>query len=313
METSCVNYSRDYVGSPSVVALDSEHCVVADATGQVTVISLTTKGVLSRVFVGVEGGYTSCLLRSLRAGPRGSKTVAVATRGGYAAVVHFGRQVVEKIHPQQGGSVNAVAISPDGQFLAVGTGHYPPSGDAPPARIEIWSLPLFGAPQYRSFAAVPGVCVDAIVWSRDGYLIACATGLRSQKGGTIAQFDASQLRPVSFFDTAWCTTGRLDYLDRGSSNNHLAVVFRGAFRVLEAWHGQEAWRADSADVPDLLQDFDHDPENQEIGLTSGVILDSFDGKQKRHFLAMKDCTSIAVRPGGGFLGASNRGRVYCWD
>ncbi len=313
METSCVNFSRDYVGSPCIVALDHEHCVVADATGHLTVINLITKGILSRTFVGIAGGHTSCHLRSLRAGPRGSRTVAVATRGGYAAVVNFGRQVVEKIYPQQGGSVNAVALSPDGQLLAIGTGHYPPSGDSPPSRLELWVLPAWGEPQYRSFAALPGVCIDAIAWSRDGYLIACANGLRSQKGGTLAQFDASQLRPVSFFDTAWCQSGRLDYLNRGSPNSHLAVVFRGGFRVLDAWDGKEAWRVDSTEVPDLLQDFDHDPENQELVLTSGVILDTFDGTQKKHFLAMKDCTSIAIRPGAGYLGASNRGRVYCWD
>lgn len=178
---------------------------------------------------------------------------------------------------------------------------------------RLWVLPAWGSPQHRSFAALPGVCIDAIAWSRDGYLLACATGLRSQKGGTIAQFDASQLRPVSFFDTSWCNSGRLDYLDRGSSNSHLAVVFRGGFRVLDSWNGKEAWRVDSAELPDLLQDFDHDPKNQEIVLTSGVVLDPFDGTQKKHFLAMKDCTSIAIRPGGGYLGASNRGRVYCWD
>ncbi len=313
METSCVNYSRDYVGSPCIIPQDHERCVVADATGHLTVINLTTKGILSRAFVGVEGGHVSCNLRSLRAAPTASRTVAVATRGGYAVIVDFGRQVVEKIYPQQGGSVNAVALSPDGQFLAIGTGHYPLSGDSQPARLELWVLPAWGSPQHRSFAALPGVCIDAIAWSRDGYLLACATGLRSQKGGTIAQFDASQLRPVSFFDTSWCNSGRLDYLDRGSSNSHLAVVFRGGFRVLDSWNGKEAWRVDSAELPDLLQDFDHDPKNQEIVLTSGVVLDPFDGTQKKHFLAMKDCTSIAIRPGGGYLGASNRGRVYCWD
>jgi hypothetical protein len=313
MDTSCVHYSRDYVGSPCIVAQDPELCVVGDATGHLTVINLTTQAILSRAYVGAEGGHASSNLRSLRAGPRGSKTVAVATRGGYAAIVHFGRQVVEKVYPQQGGSVNAVAISPDGQLVAIGTGHYSLSGDPPPARIEIWNLPLFGAPQYRTFAALPGVCIDAIAWSRDGYLIACAAGLRSQKGGTIAQFDAAQLRPVSFFDTPWCNSGRIDYLNRGASNSHLAVVFRGGFRVFEAWDGREAWRVDSTEVPDLIQDFDHDPDNQELALTSGVILDAFDGSQKKHFLAMKDCTSIAIRPGGGYLGASNRGRVYCWD
>ena len=82
---------------------------------------------------------------------------------------------------------------------------------------------------------------------------------------------------------------------------------------MDSWYGKEAWRVDSSAVPELLQDFDHDPENQEVVLTSGVVLDPADGAKKKQFLAMKDCTSIAIRPGGGYVGASNRGRVYCWE
>jgi hypothetical protein len=312
METRCVNYSREYVGSPCIVPQDREHCVVADGTGHLTVINLTTEHILARIFVGVMGDNACCNLRCLRAGPQGSKTVAVATRGGYAVVADFDRQVVAKVYPEQGGTVNSVALSPDGQFLAIGTGHYPHLGDSQPAHIELWALSENRAPEYRTFAALPGVCVEAITWNRDCDRIACATGLRSQKGGSMAQLDSSQLRPVSFFDSSWIGSGRLGYLDQGSASRHLAVVFRGGFRVLDSWNGKEAWRVDSG-LPDLLQDFDLDPENQEIVLTSGVVLDSVNGSEKKHFLAMKDCTSIAIRPEGGYLGASSRGRIYCWD
>jgi hypothetical protein len=312
METRCVHYSREYVGSPRIVPRDREHCVVADATGHLTVIDLATEHILARIFVGGMGGNVCCNLRSLRASPGGLRTVTVATRGEYAVVVDFDRQVVETVHPEQGGTVNAVALSPDGQSLAIGTGLYPNSGDPEPAHIELWTLPEDRAPEYRSFAAFPGVCVDAIVWNRDGGRIACATGLRSQKGGSIAQLDSSRLRPISFFDTSWAKSGRLIYLDRESNSSHIGAVFRGGFRVLDSWTGKETWRVDRPDAPALLQDFDHDPENQEIVLTSGVVLDSFDGAEKKHFLVMNDCTSIAMRPGGGYLGASSRGRIYCW-
>ena len=164
--------------------------------------------------------------------------------------------------------------------LAIGTGSYPLSGDPAAGPHRALALSEDGAPEYRSFAALPGVCVDAIAWNRDGDRIACATGLRSQKGGSIAQLDSSQLRPVSFFDTSWADSGRLGYLDRGSTCSHLGVVFRGGFRVVDSWNGKEAWRVDRAELPDLLQDFDHDPENQEIVLTSGVVLDSFDGARR---------------------------------
>jgi hypothetical protein len=44
-----------------------------------------------------------------------------------------------------------------------------------------------------------------------------------------------------------------------------------------------------------------------------VVLDARDGSERSRFLAMKDCTSIAARPGGGYIGASSRGRIYCWN
>ncbi len=311
METRCVHYSREYVGSPCIIPQDHEHCVVADATGHLTVIHLTTEHVLARIFVGVTGGQLTGNLRSLRAGPRGLN--AVATRGGYAVVVDLDRQVVSKVYPEQGGTVNTVALSPDGRFLAIGTGSYSPSVDAQPARIELWELSDDRSPEFRSFAALPGVCIDTIVWNRACDRIACASGLASHKAGFIVQFDASQLRPVSFFEASWAGSGRLEYVDRESPSSHLAVLFRGSFRVVDSWNGKEAWRVDRPDMPDLLQDFDHDPENREIVLTSGRVLDAATGAEKKHFLVMKDCTSIAIRPGGGYVGASNRGRIYCWD
>jgi hypothetical protein len=311
METRCVHYSREYVGSPCLVPQDRDHCVIADGTGHFTVVDLGRERILARIFVGVMGSTASYNLRSLRAGPRGLS--AAATRGGYAVVVDLDRQVVARVYPVQGGTVNAVALSPDGRLLAIGTGCYPPAGDAQPARIELWTLSEGEAPAFRSFAALPGGCVDAIAWDRDGDRIACATGLRTQQGGFIAQLDGAQLRPVSFFDTSWCHSGRLDYVDRESTCSHLAIVSRGGFRVVDSWNGQEAWRVDLSKMPDLLQDFDHDPEKREIVLTSGVVLDASDGAEKTHFLAMKDCTSIAIRPGGGYLGASSRGRIFCWE
>jgi hypothetical protein len=222
------------------------------------------------------------------------------------------RSVMSKILPRQGGTVSSVAFSPDGQILAIGTGSYSVTGDPQRAQIEFWALSASNVPEYRSFTALPGVCVDAITWRNDGDRVACATGLRSQKGGYIAQVDASQLRPFSFFETSWTGSGRLCYLDRESPGSHLGVAFHGEFRVVNSQDGKEALRADRSELPDLLQDFDHDPENQELVLTSGVVINPFDGDEKNRFLVMKDCTSIAFRPGGGYLGASNRGKIYCW-
>jgi hypothetical protein len=160
---------------------------------------------------------------------------------------------------------------------------------------------------------MPGVCVDAVAWSPDGGLIACTVGARSQKAGFVAQLGADDLRARSFFETPWCGTTRLAYLDGDSRCSHLAIAARGAFRVLAAADGQEAWRVDRPEPADVPLDFDLIPGERQVVLSTGAVLDALDGAARSKFLAMNDCTSIAARPGGGYIGASNHGRIYCWD
>jgi hypothetical protein len=300
------------VGHPCIVALDRDHCAVADGSGHVTAIDLRTREVGPRLFVGA-GGEVAYHFRTLRRHPARPGVVAVATRGGHAAVVDLDVLGVTKIHPAQGGTVNAVAFAPDGRSLAIGTGGYPLMGASQPAIVEIWTLANGDPPQFAGFAALPGTCVDAIAWSPDGARIACATGLRSQKSGFLAQLEADVLRARSFFEVPWSGSGRLCYVEDAAPSGRLAVVFKGGFRMLDAGDGREAWRFDRPAAPDDFLDFDVDPQGRRIILSSGVVLDAADGAETSHFLPMKDCTSIAVRPDGGFIGASTRGRIYCWD
>lgn len=312
METTCVHYSREYVGSPCLVAIDRDRCVVADGTGNLTAVALKAQAVGPQLFVGVTGG-TATNLRSLRSNPTRPWMLAVATRGAYAAIGDLERMSVAKIHPVEGGTVQAVAISPDGQTLAIGTGAYSAAGPPPAARLELWDLAPEVGPRFLVSAAMPGACVDAVAWGPDGSGIACALGMRSQKSGFVAQLDAGGLRALSYFETSFAGASRLAYLDGDAPGSRLAVALKGGFRVLDAVDGVEAWRIDRPESPDVPLDFDVLAEEGLVVLNSGLVLDASGGSMRSRFLAMNDCTSIAVRPGGGFIGASNRGRIYCWD
>ena len=312
METTCVHYSREYVGSPCIVAIDRDRCVVADGTGNLTAVDLKPQVVGPRLFVGVSGGMATNL-RSLRSTPARPWMVAVATRGAYAAIGDLEQMSVAKIHPVEGGTVQAVAISPDGCTLAIGTGSYTAAGPPPAAGLELWDLSPEGGPRFVVSAAMPGACLDAVMWSPDGARIACALGMRLQKTGFVAQFDAARLRALSYFETPFASASRLGYLDGNTPASRLAVALRGGFRVLDAVDGTEAWRIDRPESPDVPLDFDVLADEGLVVLNSGLVLDVRDGSTRSRFLAMNDCTSIAARPGGGFIGASNRGRIYCWD
>ena len=310
MDRTCLRYSRQDVGYPCIAALARDLSVVADGTGHIRLIDLARKKTLARQFVGAMGGLACRNLRSLRVGPAPSMRVAVATRGGYGVLMDFARQVVENVYPEQGGSVNAVAFSPDGGILALGTGYYPLGGEPQPAHVEIWSLPEGSAPEFVTFAALPGVCVDAIAFRGDGDRIACVTGLRTQNAGYLAQLDASDLRPISFCGAAWFNSDRLCYLGLG---DRIASVSGGGFRIVDGRTGSEEWRAQPRQSSADIQDFDYDEESDELVLSDGRVLHPDDGEELRRFRPIKNCTSIAIRPGGGYLGVSSEGRIACWS
>jgi hypothetical protein len=104
-------------------------------------------------------------------------------------------------------------------------------------------------------------------------MLACATGMRSQDHGFVAQIVASTMRPVSFFETDWTNSGRLAYLNIEDTCSHLAVIATGEFRVLDSATGTEKWRLEKAEVPGLLDDFDSDADKDEIVLSTGVVVD----------------------------------------
>ena len=287
MDKKCILYEKGHVGYPCIAPLGRDQCVVADWTGQLTVVDVIAKRALNRVFVGAMEGLACSTLRSLDVTATTPRMAAAATRGGYAVAYDLDGKNLEKVFPQGSGTVNSVAFSRDGRFLAIGTGFYALSSDRQPAHIELWALGN-GPPEYLTFVALPGVCVDSIAWTADGDQIACATGMRSQNQGFIAQLDARSLRTSSFFETSWAMSDRLSYLDAEGTSGNLAVCVHGGIRVLNPADGVEAWREDQGDSTARIHDFAYDAEQEEVVLTNGAVLDASDGSRSRTLTPMKD-------------------------
>ena len=251
-EKHCVRFASGYIGNPRIAPIDRDNCIIADGSGHISVFSLSSKQVLARVYIGVKDLDACINLRSLCVEPSESKTAAVATRGGHAVIYDLERQVATRLHPEQGNTVNSVALSPDGQLLAVGTGCYPLSGNQQPALVELWSLETDG-PKYLAFVALPGACVDAITWDTYGQQIAVATGLASQDRGFVASINASNLRPLAFVEIPIAGFNRLIYVDVEGNSSHLAVACKSAMYLLKCHDWTEEWKIEA--MAEELADF----------------------------------------------------------
>jgi len=307
LKRSCVDFPTGFVGFPCIAPLDRDNCIITDWSGHIAVFNLTSRKVLARTYVGVEALSACQNLQSLCVEPSESKTAAVATRGGYAVVYDSERHDFQRIHPEQGGTVNSVAFAPEGKLLAIGTGSYALSGSQQPAMVELWSLEG-ETPKCLGFVALPGVCVDAMTWDDYGQEIAVATGLRSQDRGFVARLDASDLRPLAFAETPWAMSRRLAFVDGGGDSGDLVIAHNGTIQLLDRQDGSEGWKVESGAT---FADFAHDPDENLVVLTNGAVLDASDGSATDQLKSMTDCTSVAVRPGGGYLGASREGKL-CW-
>jgi WD40 repeat protein len=121
-----LKYPRDFDGYPCIVARGPDQAIVCDWSGDVSLLDLRRKSIVKRENVSwvFEGKRLACMtLSSLQIEPESGRSCVVATRGAYAALWNLETSEVCKIHPDTG-PVNAVAFSPDGTRLAIGTGYY---------------------------------------------------------------------------------------------------------------------------------------------------------------------------------------------
>jgi dipeptidyl aminopeptidase/acylaminoacyl peptidase len=192
------NYSKGFVGFPRIVARGTDQAIVCDWTGTISLIDLPGKSVVRSenvawVFQGQPLGCTS--LTSLQGHPETTDSCVVATRGAYAALWDLESSEVRKIETG-GGPVNAVAYSPDGTRLAIGTGHYDlSSGRIVRPTIQVWELADSG-PTRLKFTTLPGQCVDTILWEPYSERIICVSGDSSQESGYLCCLDGDSLHSL---------------------------------------------------------------------------------------------------------------------
>lgn len=241
---------------------------------------------------------------SLHVEPSRRETCVIVSRVAHFLLWQIGTDNFQKVFAQAHGPVNCASYSPDGSRLAVGIGFYPLNpAKTSEARLEIWSLKN-SHPCCESEVLLPGVCVDSVAWATGGSEIACVTGLRSQQDGFLVVLTDAGV-PRRF--------GEL-----GTAMNH-AVVYLEDNRVLVQDGKKIACLSVSSRA--VLWEFPTDNEcrmafdqyRNEIALNSGSVLEAEHGRLVRELQPLEECSAVAVRPNGGYVGISKGGTIRVWD
>lgn len=299
-------YSNDHVGYPRLVARGRDQAIVCDWTGTISLLDLSRKSIVKNenvawVFQGQRLGCTN--LSSLQIQPEEGDSCVVATRGAYAALWNLESSEVLKIETGHG-PVNAVAYSPDGTRLAIGTGFYDlSSGRIVRPTIEVWDL-ADSEPTRLMSTSLPGLCVDTMHWDSDYDRIVCVTGDASQESGFLCCLDGDSLRSHCLDRIPFAAASRI----LGVGQSYL-VAHRGGVQAYDRDDFSPRWtHSESVESADLAHD-----EETDILFFSGTTFLGSDGEVVGKAEFPGTFSSVAPRPDGGFLGVSKEGMISVWD
>ena len=303
-----LKYSNQFVGHPKIAARGRDRAVVCDWTGTIALNDLDSKKKpivrSANVAVMYGGQPVACQnLSSLQVQPEKQRACAVATKGAYAAVWDFKSGEVYKIEPIAG-PVNAVAYSPDGTRLAIGTGRYAlASGQVVRPTVEVWKFTKSGPTRLKA-TTLPGVCVDAMLWDADSDRIVCVTGEATQDSGWLCCLDGTSLLAHCLDRIPFAVSTRI--LDVGQS---YLVAHRAGIQSYDRDSFRPGW-AHAEDVETATLAFDEETDTLFFG---GATFLTGDGDVLGKAESPATCSWIAARPGGGFLSVSDEGMIGLWD
>jgi hypothetical protein len=301
-----LEYSNDYVGYPCIVARGPDQAIVCDGSGTISLLDLSRKSIVKSENVSwvYRGQRLACMtLSSLQVEPEAGRSCVVATRGSYAALWDLESSEVCKID-SDAGPVNAMAFSPDGTRLAIGTGYYNLSSvRGPRPTIQVWTL-SGTEPIHLMSTTLPGVCVDTILWDSDYDRIVCVTGDESQASGYLCCLDGNSLRSLCLDGIPIHMVSRI--LAVGQS--YLVAHGKGIHAFDRDDFSLKWTHTESVEIDDLAFD-----EEEAMLFFSGTTFLTTDGEVVGKVELPDAVSSIAPRPDGGFLCVSSQGVVSAWD
>ncbi len=299
------------IGSPEAVVIDSQRVLVTTGLGRCFTLDLATK------MLHAEPDIVPPKLAWLGVGfhpetpsiAGGAVPIcAVATRAGWASAWRLGSSQSTSMYPKNSGPVNAVALKPSADVIALGLGYYVLDTSADPkAFIELWKL--VNPPKLLAQRCLPGVVVDRLVWDPSGNSLLVGTGARNQDHGHFALLDGLTLAILDIAEVETdrapiCSALRLDTATRQAvvcTSNRLEVR-----RADELARIEQAW-----DLGERVHAASFTADGKEVLLTNGLRIDLW-SKESRRSSPLPDCTGVAILPDRRGLGISETGIVRLW-
>lgn len=171
----------NFMGRLALMPLSRERVLVTTFLGRCLIIDVETG--LARVQPTVAQEYAGASLYTPSVGLLDRYTCAVATRSSWAGVWDVDDEAVRRVYTETG-PCNAVAISPNGELLAIGTGYYPLRDPVPRCGLEIWNID--GAAELLSKVRLPDVAIDWLWWDEDlDWLLAWSGALTQDRGNPV--------------------------------------------------------------------------------------------------------------------------------
>lgn len=230
---------------------------------------------------------------------------AVSGRVSWASVWRRGDDVARMIYPNQANAVSAVALSPDGEAIAIGTGRHPLTRETRKAAVEIWSL----EEEQRCIAStlLSDVVVMGLDWHpSSGHLLAL-TGTIEQDGGHLWLLECPSLIVASSSAIKGGLPKKAAFLDRGSS----AIVV-GRHHV-EQRHTASLDRI--ARYWSITPEISHaaiSSASSEVLLSTGQLLCAGDNTVRTLNLPPQ-CAATAILPSGGYVAMTADGLLRVWN
>lgn len=293
------------IGYPALAPLSRERVLVSTWSGRCLIIDVDTglTEVQPMVAQRVGGGATGGILSTPCAAGVDRQICAVATRSGWAGVWTVGDKVAQHIYTDSG-PANAVALSPAGDLLAIGTGYYPLSSPVPRCGLEIWQISE--APELLAKVRLPDVAVDYIWWDVDRDLILAWSGAVTQNRGNLWVFDADDFRLQEAVALDYLPTLGGAMIDYGGwiltiSTGRLEL--RSTDYLNEVHYSKSFNKSYSAAICS---------EMGQVLLPHGELINFYNG-QSATLEPLPDCVAVSARPDGGFLGLSSTGVLRVWS